>query len=235
MVGHRFVHPRALDEVHGLRVTALADTWVDLGELVGRGKPMGLDDLIILGDACATKLRAVGPLRVALSRRIRPRGKRTLVEALRVVRVGSISPMETLVRIIFVRAGLPEPLPNEPVFASDGSGRLLGFGDLVWLVERRGKPPIKVIGEYQGEQFHSSQEQRDHDGERREQFEDDDGWTVQEIWRSDMTGNRARRELVEKLAWYLQVPSELLHLGDVEPRFFSEYAVELAIQRGMRR
>jgi len=207
---------------------------VDLGELVGRGKPVGLDDLVILGDACATRLGAVAPLRIALGRRVRPRAKRTLHEVLGLIRFGSASPMETVTRILFVRSGLPEPMLNQPVHAADGSGRLLGFGDLVWRIEGRGEPPIKVIGEYQGEKFHTSREQREHDAARRRGFEDD-GWTVQEIWRSDVTGDGPRRELVERMAWSLRVPVDDLHLEEVGTRFFSQHAIDQAIQTGLAR
>jgi hypothetical protein len=219
--------------VDGMQVVCPADTWVDMGELVGRGRPVGLDDLIVLGDACATRLGAVEPLRVALGRRTRPRGKRTLQEALGLIRFGSASPMESVVRVMFVRAGLPEPLLNEPVHASDGSGRLLGFGDLVWKIHRPGKKPVKVIGEYQGEEFHASDEQREHDKHRRRGFERD-GWTVQEIWKSDVSDDQARRSLVERMAWSLRVPADELRLSEVSPRFFSQHAIDVAIQRGMR-
>ena len=233
IVGHRFHHPREMVTVDGMQVVCPADTWVDMGELVGRGRPVGLDDLIVLGDACATRLGAVEPLRVALGRRTRPRGKRTLQEALGLIRFGSASPMESVVRVMFVRAGLPEPLLNEPVHASDGSGRLLGFGDLVWKIHRPGKKPVKVIGEYQGEEFHASDEQREHGKHRRRGFERD-GWTVQEIWKSDVSDDQARRALVERMAWSLRVPADELRLSEVSPRFFSQHAIDVAIQRGMR-
>ena len=233
IVGHRFHHPRETVTVRGMLVVGAADTWVDMGELVGRGKPVGLDELIVLGDACAARLGDVEPLRAALGRRVRPRGKRTLKEALGLIRFGSASPMESVVRIMFVRAGLPEPLLNEPVHASDGSGRLLGFGDLVWKIDRPGKKPVRVIGEYQGEAFHSTDDQREHDECRRQGFEQD-GWTVQEIWKSDISGDRARRDLVERMAWSLRVPPDELRLSEVGPRFFSQHTIDTAIQRGMR-
>lgn len=233
IVGHRFHHPRQTVTVRGMSVVGPADTWVDMGELVGRGRPVGLDDLIILGDACAARLGAVEPLRAALRRRVRPRGKRTLQEALQLIRFGSASPMESVVRVMLVRAGLPEPLLNEPVHASDGSGRLLGFGDLVWKIDRPGKKPVKVVGEYQGEEFHASEEQRQHDTLRRRGFEHD-GWIVQEIWKSDVGDDRARRALVERMAWSLRVPVDDLRLSEVSPRFFSQHAIDVAIQRGMR-
>ena len=116
----------------------------------------------------------------------------------------------------------------------DGSGRLLGFGDLVWRIERRGEPPIKVIGEYQGEAFHSSTEQRHRDAGRRRGLEDDD-WVVEEIWRADMSGEASRRELALRVAQSLEVDSTVLHLDGVGPRFFSQFAIDQAIQRGMSR
>src|SRR6476619_2642648 len=113
VVGHRALHPRSATLAHGLPVIGLADTWVDLGELVGRGKPMGLDDAIVIGDACAKALKSVSPLRRALARPVRPPGKRLLTEALSLIRVNSWAPRETQARIMFVRGGRPEPTPNQ--------------------------------------------------------------------------------------------------------------------------
>ena len=177
VVGHRAVHARALTTAQGLPVVDLADTWVDLGELVGRGKPMGLDDAIVVGDACATALGSVEPLRRALDRRVRPRGKTLLTEALELIRVNSWSPRETQARIMFVRAGLPEPRPNHPIFASWNPDLLLGYGDLVWQFDLPDGRKVRLIGEYQGAEFHSGTEQKAHDGVRRARLESD-GWIV---------------------------------------------------------
>ena len=69
-VGHRGLERRAVVEVEGLRVVGPADTWVDLGEVAGRGIP--LDDLVVAGDVVARRLVAgpdrgpsAGPLAVA--------------------------------------------------------------------------------------------------------------------------------------------------------------------------
>ncbi|MEO7000083.1 MAG: hypothetical protein ABI112_18560 [Terracoccus sp.] len=86
VVGHRACHPRSITSVDGLPVVDLADTWVDLGELVARGKPVGLDDLIGVGDAIATRLHGILLRRDALARRVRPHGKATLLEALEEIR-----------------------------------------------------------------------------------------------------------------------------------------------------
>lgn len=230
VAGHRALHPRARELIDGLPIVGLADTWVDLGELVGRGKPVGLDDLIVAGDACATALRSTAPLRIALAKRIRPRGKKILLEALDYMVVGSWSPRETQCRLMFVRAGLPEPRPNVPIFASWNPRVLLGFGDLTWRIELADGRVIKVIGEYQGEQFHASDTQRLHDAVRAKGFEDD-GWLVREIWSKDVATTQARQETVRRFAEDLLVPVEDLDLRAAEPRFFSRHAIELAFQR----
>lgn len=234
LVGHRMLHQRAIVDLLGLRVVDLADTWADLGELVGRGKPVGLDDLIVIGDACATRLDSVRPLRRALAKRVRPRGKTTLLEALEYIRVGSWSPRETICRLMFVRVGLPEPLPNEPIYASWDRQLLLGYGDLLWRIELPGGRVIKVIGEYQGAEFHSDDKQRAHDEARSERFRND-GWTVLEIWNADVNTPDSRLATVRRFARELEVDVETLNLGQAEPRFFSRHAMDLALQRSGRR
>ncbi len=234
LVGHRILHQRAVTDVSGLRAVDLADTWVDLGELVGPGKPVGLDDLIVIGDACATRLKSVRPLRRALAKRVRPRGKRTLLEALESIRVGSWSPRETVCRLMFVRAGLVEPLLNEPIYASWNPTLLLGYGDLVWRIGTPDGRVIKVIGEYQGAEFHSSEAQRGRDEARSVLFEQD-GWVVLEIWNADVCTTEARQSTVRRFARELEVDEDALTLGLAEPRFFSRHAIELALERNVRR
>ena len=207
--------------VEGVPVVGLADTWVDFGELVGRGKPVGLDDLIVLGDAIATRLASALPLRIALAKRVRPRGKVTLLEALQHVRVGSASPRETLARLMLIRCGLPEPRLNLPIRSADGI--LLGVGDLVWEAQR-------VIGEYQGEEFHAGDQQQAHDRVRRGRLENAE-WSVEEIWKVDMASTAARMACVERFAAALGTPEADLDLTACEPRFFSKQALELALQR----
>lgn len=225
VVGHRAFHPRSITSVYGLPVVDLADTWVDLGELVARGKPVGLDDLIVVGDAIATRLHGIQPLRDAIARRVRPRGKVTLLEALEEIKVGSASPRETLARLMLVRCGLPEPALNEPIHGPDGS--LLGIGDLVWRKQ-------KVIGEYQGAEFHDGENERARDGVRRRGLEAD-GWSVKEIWNEDMVMTGARHDCVRRFARALGVEESGLTLASCEPQFFSRHAMELALVREDRR
>lgn len=230
VVGHRNLHPREFVTLCGLPAVGAADTWVDLGELVGGGKPVGLDDLIVAGDAAVALLGSVAPLRAAVARRVRPRGKRTMLEAIPWIRVGSASARETTARLMLVRSGLPEPRLNRPIFASWDPDLLLAVGDLVWEHSLANGTLVKVIGEYQGAEWHSTDDQRRRDGIRRQGLEND-GWVVEEIWNEDMSTTDARHGTVRRFAGALCVPEDLLDLQASEPRFFSRHAVEVALQR----
>ena len=169
-------------------MAGLADTWVDRGEALNRG--LLLDDLVVVGDEVATRLAGppepgpvgatsddagLDPLRSRLAARARPRGKSLLTEALGLVRAPVRSPMETRARLMFMRAGFPEPQVNKDVFHRDG-GWLLE-GDLVWESER-------VVGEYQGSD-HASIRQRSYDSSRNALAGDED-WLVLEIYAEDV-------------------------------------------------
>ena len=234
VVGHRALHPRAVVDVLGLPVVDLADTWADLGELAGRGGCVGVDDLVVIGDACATRLDDRMPLLQAELRRNRPRGKMALVEAYQEVRVGSRSPRETLARLVLTRGGLPEPRLNHPVHASWDPDVLLGVGDLVWCMPTPDGRVIKVVGEYQGERYHSGDLRREQDARRAAGFRDD-GWDVQDMWNADLNESRSRRTTLRRFAAALGVPEAELQMDAVEPRFFSRHAMDLAVQRDMRR
>ena len=187
--GHRGLERREVIDVNGLRVVDLADTWCDLGEL-----PAGVfsvDDLVVVGDVIVNRLEPGGhaALRGALQGRNRPRGKARLSEALSLVRVGSRSPMETRSRLMFHRAGFPEPALNSAVYDSNG-GWLLE-GDLVWHGHR-------VIGEYQGAD-HASRRRRSADSARTGLAGDED-YTVIEIHAEDVYGGARRRTLLRRFA-----------------------------------
>ena len=74
-------------------VTDLADTWVDLGEVMSRG--LEADDLVIAGDVVANRLPRRSRSHEVLDARVRPRHGRSLTVALGLVRAGVRSPMET--------------------------------------------------------------------------------------------------------------------------------------------
>jgi hypothetical protein len=190
---HRGLENRTTTRSHGLPVTALADTWVDLGEL------LGVEDLVVVGDRVARRLDSVAPLVDALAARCRPRGAAVLREALRWIRVGSDSAMESRTRLLFVRHGLPEPRLNLRVTSEDDGG-FLCRSDFVWKDE-------KVVGEYQGDDHFASFERGDDDISRRLLVEDED-WKYVEITKRDYFNPARRRGLLLRLARYLGVGVE---------------------------
>ncbi|HET8595177.1 MAG TPA: hypothetical protein VFM07_08020 [Intrasporangium sp.] len=223
--GHRGYDCRQVVQRDGLPVVGLADTWVDMGELIGPGLPVGLDDLIVMGDAIATRLRAVDPLREALARRIRPRGKLTLLEALEWIRVGSESPAETRTRLVLVRGGLPEPILNEPIRTR--SGLWVGRPDMKY------RKPVRLALEVQGREFHSGSEERADDEERFANFRAE-GYEVVPVWDDDTNNDSGRTALVLRVAGILCFPQTLLTLDQCAPRFFSARMLELAELRKRR-
>lgn len=187
--GHRGLEVRCVVDVRGLRVTGPADTWCDLGELVGHG--IDVDDLVVAGDALLGRcgpdpVRGLGDV---LGSRVRPRGSVALTEALGLLRPGVRSPRETRSRLMFVRAGFPEPEVNASV--TDRWGGWLLEGDLVWRRQR-------VVGEYQGEQ-HASRRRRSSDA-HRSGLARDEGWTVLELWSEDLDLAPRRRTTLLRFA-----------------------------------
>ena len=211
VVGHRGLETRDVVLVHGLPVVAPADTWADLGEYIALGRPVGLDDAIVAGDAAANLCGGVEPLRRAVERRVRPRGKVTLTYALPRIRLGSRSAMETRARLMVMRAGLPEPALNVDVVGR--SGEWLGCGDLVWEEQR-------VVAEYQGVEFHTRLRDRLHDGVRRNRIERGD-WVVIEIVNDDVFKANHRAAKLRELAGHLGVNPHVLDVIGAEPQFFA--------------
>lgn len=207
VVGHRGLEWRevATPLGSGLRVTDVADTWCDLGELP-RGV-LTLTDLVVVGDAAVAILDAragrslgVARLHEALRRRNRPRGAVALRQALTLVRPGVRSPMESRARLMFLTAGFPEPEVNAPL--TDAAGEWLAEGDLVWRRHR-------VVGEYQGED-HADRRRRSTDSFRRTLVEDND-WRVKELWAEDVWRRPRRIATLTSFAHALDLdPSTLL-------------------------
>lgn len=209
VAGHRGLESRTLTEVSGLPVVSAADTWVDLGEYVGPGRPIGLDDLIAAGDAAANLEGGIAPLKRAVEARVRPRGKVTLTYALPRIRMGSASAMESRSRLMVVRAGLPEPELNGHIIST--SGAWLACSDLVWRRKR-------VVGEYQGVEFHSRPADRARDRVRFELLRSD-GWRVVEIDSEHVFDVGPRELKLRELAFWLGVSSASLNLDAAAPQF----------------
>ncbi|HEY7720139.1 MAG TPA: hypothetical protein VH915_15345 [Pedococcus sp.] len=186
---HRGLETRTTVTVRGLPLVGLADTWCDLGELLGH------DDLVVLGDQVANRLGSVEPLRESLAARVRPRGAVRLRLALRWIRVGSGSPMETRTRLLFGRAGLPEPELNVEIGHSDGG--FLCRADFAWREKR-------VIGEYQGSAHFADFSRGDDDISRR-LLAEDSAWKYIEVTKTDYFNPARRHAMLTRFARYLGV------------------------------
>ena len=131
------------------RTADAASTWCSLSQA------LSLDDLVVLGDAAvfvpryfdetAPASRPYATIEELTDRLAAHRGpgKRKLGAALELIRLGCASPMETRLRLLIVRAGLPEPQLNVDIL--DGRGDFVACGDLYY-------PEQRVLVEYDGDQ-----------------------------------------------------------------------------------
>ncbi|WP_147233298.1 MULTISPECIES: endonuclease domain-containing protein [Brevibacterium] len=158
-------------EWYGLTVVSAADVFVHLAPVLGP------DDLVKLGDAIVGRWRS-GPLCSLddLRTRIdRPylRHRRSLTEALDLVRENVDSPMETVLRLWLRRVGLPEPVIHPGVHCSLTNRTY--HPDL-------GHPEHRLAIEYHGDHHRVSPDQWDEDLNRRNALQAE-GWTVIEVTR----------------------------------------------------
>lgn len=137
----------------GVHVTTPVDTFLDLST------HLGLVDLVVLGDSLVRKRRCTVEQLLEAARTRRGRGCLLARRAASLVRAEVDSPMESRLRLLMVLAGLPEPTVNHKVRWADGTVRFRF--DLSY-------PSHGVVIEYDGRQHAESDEQWDHDIDRRE-------------------------------------------------------------------
>jgi hypothetical protein len=138
IVGHR-AEQANIELLDGLRVRSAVETWCQLSATLGR------DDLVVMGDGLVRRklpLATMDQLRAAVTQ-YSGRGCRKLRGALALVRPKTDSARETILRLIVIRAGFPEPEVNGLIFNSYGAE--IAHGDLVF----RG---YRTILEYEGRQ-----------------------------------------------------------------------------------
>lgn len=165
-VGHRDDGEHAI-LVRSVRVTAPERLFVELATIIG------VDALIAAGDFLVHAPRFGEPGRPWTSverlhdfNREHHWGSPNARLALPQVRTGVESAMETGLRLLLARAGLPEPVCGYELL--DARGQRVGWFDLAW-------PTARVLGEYDGDQHRTSTMQYERDI-RRFDLAADMGW-----------------------------------------------------------
>lgn len=158
VVGHRMSGPpqRVRDlvlrdgptaELFAFPVVEPVHLWAQLAPL------LDVEDLVAIGDAIVTSLPRRGLLDVGAlasiddlwaitAARGGERGAVSMRRALPSIRKGALSRPESLIRLMALRAGFPEPALNFEV--RDDAGLILAVGDLCW-------PEWRVVVEYDGD------------------------------------------------------------------------------------
>jgi len=187
LVGHR-IAVRDGDVIvrRGIRITSPARTWLDLAAT------LELDDLVAVGDYLIhwrTPLVARGELRERLEQMAGTRGVRLARAALDLLDDRPESRPESLLRLILLRSGLPEPEINHSLVDS--------------VTGRQVRPDFrfrqaKLLLEYQGD-YHRTREQWRKDMTRRTRLEAQ-GWKVLELNADDL---KNPAELVERIRLWM--------------------------------
>lgn len=186
VVGHR-IRARVV-EVGGMPVESLEDCFVHVASQLDH------DELVAVGDAIVARTRAdrleIGDLVRNAGRFRGARGMARVHRALGAIRVGSESPQETKVRLLVVRAGIPEPELQLPVLDDDGSS--IGRLDMGWRDLRLGL-------EYDGQHHREDARQYARDVERHRRLREA-GWEVIRVSAPDLHDGGRRMVALVKAA-----------------------------------
>jgi hypothetical protein len=170
---------------YGFSVTDAASTWCHLAGVLSHNDLVAAADHLVL----VPKKPQPGESRpyatihelADRARAYRGRHARALRRALEDVRQGAESRPETILRLVMVNAGLPEPELNVDIFSA--SGRFLGRGDMLFR-------SFRVIAEYDGEQHRTDPVQYNKDMLRIEGFIRD-RWTPIRVRKGELFGDPA--------------------------------------------
>lgn len=193
--GHRGVETRRVVARKGIRVVSPEDTWCDLAA----SGLLGLDELIVVGDAVVHYRRGISIAQLAEAVRGRRggRGRLLMNEALPQLRPRSNSPMETRTRLLFLRGGLPEPELNVVINDRD-SGQWLSDSDFVWRRQR-------VVAEFDGDHHRTDRQQWQNDVARCQNLQDD-GWAFMQLTYAAVMIHPRNLTTVQRLRRLLKLP-----------------------------
>jgi hypothetical protein len=160
--------------VNGLPVTTPGRTTVDLMRSLRRPFALSVADAMVRAD-----LVTVAELTRRISRLGGYPGIVQARELLRLIDPRAESPGESWLRLRLIDAGYPHPHPQYEVI--DHRGRSIARLDLAY-------PEIQLAAEYDGAAYHSHDENKAHDGERRDLLADAYGWRIEPAGKTDILG-----------------------------------------------
>jgi hypothetical protein len=168
----------------GFAVVAPADAWCQLAGEFPREELVAVGDYLLAGNVDDGRYRRPFVTRAELEEAVRRhrgcRGATKLRWALARLREGVDSRPESLLRLLLVAAGVPEPLVNDP---TDVGGGVVLRPDL--QLKEWG-----VVFEYEGDDHRTSRRQWVRDQQRRELLEEA-GWKVIRVFSVDLFENPA--------------------------------------------
>lgn len=186
--GHHLVlRPGLVRAVLGLPVAGAVDTWCQLAT------QLAFEDLVAAGEGLLTPDHSdaadrLERLRAAAADPHRPNAAK-LRRAAAALRTGSRSRKETLLRLLLVKAGLPEPEIN--LEFQDARGRRVAESDLAYRAAR-------VLLEYEGD-HHRTDKQRFRKDLAKYEVLQDLGWRVVRVTEEDLQRPAALIERVRRL------------------------------------
>jgi hypothetical protein len=164
----------------GFALVSPSDAWCQLASELSQDELVAIGDYFLSGDVRDGKhrrpLATLAELAEAVERHSRGRGVAKLRRALPCVRTGVDSRPESLLRLLLVAAGIPEPLVNDPTPVDGGRRELRPDLKL---------PRWRVVFEYEGEDHWRDRRQWVRDQQRRELFEEA-GWKVIRVFDADL-------------------------------------------------
>ncbi|WP_162449464.1 endonuclease domain-containing protein [Phytoactinopolyspora mesophila] len=174
--GHTGLLQDDVCDVNGLRVVHPERTFFDVAPA------LNLDSLVILGDATLRHWSTPDRLTAKAAAMRRRRGIVIARQAIKLIRPGVDSPMETRVRLMLVRGGLP--CPEVGVDVLDDAGGWLARPDLAYL-------DLKIAIEYDGDHHRTDKHQWRRDRSRDENMRHA-GWIVITLTADDVFRHPAR-------------------------------------------
>lgn len=184
--GERSLSVDDVVEIHGLRVTSPLRTAWDLGRTRFVERSLAaMDQMLRLGQFSKEQLVAGVP---------RFRGMRwviTLRATVPYVDGRAESPPESVLRLRWLQAHLPEPVPQLEVY--DDLGTFLARLDIA-------NPQLFLGAEYDGDEWHSTPDQLRHDRQRRAVVEAETPYVIKVFRKENLFGPRADAEKILRTA-----------------------------------